>query len=181
MTRLSMIAAAVAVLAAVSGGFYLLINDSSDSGMEIIFPTATPAAEVTAYVSGAVRSPGVFTVEEGDRVAGLVEAAGGVTEDADMSAVNLAARVKDEDHWHVPRIGEAPAPQPPGAQSDAIDINSADEELLKRLPGIGEVKARAIISFREANGPFSSADGLLEVNGIGAATLEAIRDLVEAR
>jgi competence protein ComEA len=80
-----------------------------------------------------------------------------------------------------PRIGEAPAPQPPGAQSDAIDINSADEELLKRLPGIGEVKARAIISFREANGPFSSADGLLEVNGIGAATLEAIRDLVEAR
>ena len=114
-------------------------------------------------------------------MADLVEAAGGVTEDVDMSAVNLAARVRDEDHWHVPRIGEANEPQPPGARPGAIDINSTDEELLKSLPGIGEVKARAIISFREANGPFSSADGLLEVSGIGAAILKAIRDLVEAR
>lgn len=65
--------------------------------------------------------------------------------------------------------------------SGKININSADIEMLKTLPGIGDMKAEAIVRYREANGPFSSVDDLKAVNGIGTATLEAVRDLVETR
>ena len=62
--------------------------------------------------------------------------------------------------------------------SGKVNLNSADVELLKTLPGIGDVRARAIVSHREANGHFASVDGLLDVNGIGAGIVENIRDLV---
>jgi competence protein ComEA len=122
-------------------------------------------------------------VEQGSRLDQVVQAAGGATEDADLAAVNLAARVGDEDHWHVPRQGEEAQPQQASssATSQKIDLNQADPELLKSLPGIGDVKAQAIISYRQANGPFPNVDALLGVPGIGAATLDGIRDLVEVR
>ena len=62
-----------------------------------------------------------------------------------------------------------------------VDLNSATVAVLMSLPGIGEVKATSILRYREANGPFSSVDELLAVNGIGPATLEGIRDLVDVR
>ena len=116
-------------------------------------------------------------------LARVVEAAGGATEDADLGAVNLAARVADEDHWHIPRLGEtAPAETPPaGALAGKVHINSADADELASLPGIGPVRAEAIMRYREATGPFSSAEDLLAVTGIGPVTLEAIRDLIEVR
>lgn len=176
---------AVAVLGFVSGGIYFLVRDSDSDVMEIVLPTATPVIEVElkAYISGAVRSPGVYVIAEGERLSLLVEAAGGPVEDADLAAVNLAARVRDEDHWHIPYVGETVSAPPvqQSVQPSVININSADEEVLKSLPGIGEVKAKAIIRYREANGPFTSVDDLLAVSGIGPATLDAIRDLVEAR
>lgn len=175
----------MAVLGFVSGGIYFLVRDSDSDVMEIVLPTATPVIEVElkAYISGAVRSPGVYVIAEGERLSLLVEAAGGPVEDADLAAVNLAARVRDEDHWHIPYVGETVSAPPvqQSVQPSVININSADEEVLKSLPGIGEVKAKAIIRYREANGPFTSVDDLLAVSGIGPATLDAIRDLVEAR
>ena len=97
--------------------------------------------------------------------------------------MNLAAKVRDEDHWHIPKVGEVAegtSAGPPG-RSDTIDLNTADVALLTTLPGIGEVKANAIVRYREANGPFSSIEALLDVSGIGPATVEAIRDLVTLR
>ena len=104
-------------------------------------------------------------------------------EDADLSAVNLAARVKDEDHLHVPRIGERPRSgmQATSLTGGKIDINSADAQLFQTLPGIGEVKAEAIVRYRGERGEFASVEALLEVSGIGRATLESIRELIEAR
>ena len=125
----------------------------------------------------------MYTANEGSRLEELIEAAGGPTEDADLTAINLALRVSDEDHWHIPRVGE-PARNTAAqvsTQSKRIDVNSADETLLITLPGIGEVKAQAIIRHREANGPFASPEDLLAVRGIGPATLEAILDLVDTR
>ena len=109
--------------------------------------------------------------------------AGGALPDADLSAVNLAARVKDEDHLHVPKIGESPRGGGGAAFGTVgrIDINSADALLFQTLPGIGEVKAEAIVRHRGERGEFVSVDALLEVRGIGPATLDSIRELIEAR
>ena len=135
------------------------------------------------YVTGAVKDPGVYALEDGDRLGQLVESAGGATGDADLEAVNLAALLRDEDHWHIPRIGEAPKVTTTFAANllGKIDVNSATSVQLEELPGIGEVKARSIIQYRDTNGPFASVDELLAVRGIGPATLDAIRDLVDTR
>ena len=133
---------------------------------------SSQAAEIKVYVTGAVASPGVYAVEAGSRL----------EHDADPEAVNLAARVEDEQHWHVPRTGERAAPSPARGQASAkIDLNSATASELETLPGIGTVKAQSILDYRQANGPYSSVDDLLAVSGIGPATVESIRDLVDAR
>ena len=176
----------LAVLAAIAAGaFFLFRSSSSGGGIEIILPTSTvePRVELKVHISGAVRNPGVYQVEEGDRLVDVVEAAGGATEDADLSAVNLAERVADEDHWHIPGPGESVPAQEPAAQavSKKIDLNSATADELTGLPGIGPVKAESIVRHRENNGPFSRVDDLLDVSGIGTATLDSIRELVEVR
>ena len=175
-----------AMLATVARAVVLLFQrSSSDGAMEIVLPTVTsaPKVELKVHVSGAVRNPGVYAIHEGDRLSHVIEAAGGATADADLAAVNLAVRVKDEDHWQIPRVGEAPqeSARQGTTTTGKIDINSAGVELLKTLPGIGEVKAQSIVRYRETNGPFASVEDLLDVRGIGPATLEALRDLVEAR
>ena len=90
---------------------------------------------------------------------------------------------KTLDHWHIPRLGEAPPLLQPDLAGvpGLLDINSADVEQLKSLPGIGDVKANSIVRYRETNGPYSSVEDLLAIQGIGPATLAAIRDLVEVR
>ena len=181
----------LAILAAAAGVVAILLRDPSPGAVEVILPTSTPPSDVRVYVTGAVQQPGVHQVEEGARLADAVEAAGGADPDADLVAVNLAVRVADEDHWHIPRVGEA-AP-PPAIQTTAgttarsagggsrLNINAASAEELERLPQIGEVRAQAIVAHRDANGPFDTVENLVEVHGIGPGTLNAIWDLVEAR
>ena len=181
---ISQIVLVVATLAAVAGGLVLLVRDSSSGGgIEIVLPIATSAPQARVYLSGAVQNPGVYAVEEGDRLVQVIEAAGGTTQDADLGAVNLALRVKDEDHWHIPRMGEVSqaAPAQGIGLAGKVNINTADLQQLISLPGIGEVKAQAIISYREASGPFSNVEDLLAISGIGPVTLNGIRDLVEVR
>jgi competence protein ComEA len=188
-SRISQVILAGAVIAAFAGGVYFFVRGPASGGsIEIFLPTATPkppdqTAGLKVYVSGAVRSPGVYSVDPESRLVQVIEAAGGATKDADLAAVNLAARVRDEDHWHIPKVGEpAPTPAAIGAGPlGKIDLNSASLDLLKTLPGIGDVKGRSIISYREANGPFTSVEEIVRVSGIGPSTLEGIRDLVEAR
>ena len=136
-------------------------------------------------MTGAVRQPGLYVIKDGDRLADLIDLAGGITEDADMQAVNLAVRVNDQDHWTVPRVGD-PSVVPPNVGPvdlpvGKVDINTADAELLETLPGIGETRAQAIIHHREQHGLFKRVDDIVAVPGIGAATLEGLRDLVEVR
>ena len=166
----------VLLVAAVGGGVAFLVLRSAPPGVEVLMPTPTPTREARAYISGAVASPGVYTVPAGARLADLLELAGGALEGADLDAVNLAQRVRDQDHFHIPRIGEVTpliTPEP-----DKININTASLELLDTLPGIGEVKAKAIVHYRERNGPFETTDELMNVEGIGPATYEKLRDLI---
>ena len=158
---------------------------------EATAPPAEAPREIRVHVSGAVIAPGVYTMAEGHRVMDVVAAAGGVRPNADLSSVNLALRVADEAHYHIPLRGEtpsatdAPAPSSGGADGQSgnaagtvIDLNNATALELETLPGIGPVMAGRIISHREANGPFASVEDVENVPGIGPKTLESIRPLV---
>jgi competence protein ComEA len=134
------------------------------------------------HVAGWVRKPGVYELAEGQRVIDAIDLAGGPRRGAELSALNLAALLTDGQQVLVP--GPAPAggtspgivPGTPG--TTLVNENSAPAEELETLPGIGEVLAQAIISYREEHGPFTAVDQLEDVSGIGPATLEEIRDLV---
>ena len=190
MPRVVNLVIIVAAVAAAAGGVALFLRDGDDGEpVRIVAPSAVSSeavlAESKAYVTGAVRRPGLYTIEEGDRLADLIDLAGGVTDDADMQAVNMAVRVKDQDHWTVPSVGE-PTVVPSSAVSvepagGKVDINTANAKLLETLPGIGETRAQAIIQHREEHGPFNRVDDIVAVPGIGSSTLEGLRDLVVAR
>lgn len=171
----------IAAIAAISGALALLLRNDSNPGIEIVLPTPTPTPELKVHISGAVRSPGVYTFQDGDRLQDVVNAAGGLLPEADPSAVNLAERMRDEGQFHIPKVGEAPAitPGTESAPEDLlIDINTASVSLLRTLPGIGEVRAAAIVEYRETRGPFRTTLDIMKVSGIGSGVYEDIRDLI---
>ena len=123
--------------------------------------------DITVSISGAVRSPGVYTLAWGSRLQDLIAAAGGLLEDAEETLINPAAPLTAGSATFVPseqtETGET-----------RVSLNSASERELDRLPGIGPALAKRIVAAR----PFSSVEDLLDVSGIGAATLEKLRPWV---
>ena len=144
-------------------------------------PTSSAAA-VYVHVAGSVRAPGLYGLPTGARVADAIAAAGGARANADIDAINLAQVVTDGLKIDVPRKGvevtTTGAPSPGSSPGSMVSLNSADQAALEVIPGIGPVKAAAIVQYRTDNGAFSSLDELLEVTGIGPATLESIRPYV---
>jgi competence protein ComEA len=144
----------------------------------------SPAAVLLVDVAGWVRHPGVYEFEEGARVIDAIDAAGGARTGAMLEALNLAAPLIDGGQILVPKEGEQAAAPPVAGESGAaapgalINVNTAGATELEALPGVGEVIAQAIVDYRTENGPFTSVDQLLDVSGIGDATLEDIRELV---
>jgi len=122
------------------------------------------------HVAGAVASPGVIEAQPGDRVEDVIAAAGGSLPGADLESVNLALRVRDEDLVRVPFEGEA-------ATAGLVDLNSATQAELEALPGIGPVRAQAIIAAR----PLASPDDLETRAIVPASVWEGIRTLVIVR
>jgi len=148
-------------------------------------PEGTPeAADVIAYVSGAVRAPDVYRLPGGARVKDLVVAAGGLRDDADIERINLAAPVTDGAHISVPWIGMSDeGAADVGAQATdrgdgLLDLNRATAAELDALPGIGVTLAGRIVARREQGGPFQSVDDLRDVEGIGPSLLAKIAPLV---
>jgi competence protein ComEA len=140
-------------------------------------PTASQAGVIFVHVAGAVRRPGLYELPPGTRVADAIESAGGARRTGDLDALNLAQIVADGMKITVSRRG-APSSGVQSGESpvvDAISLNSADQALLEEVPGIGPVTAAAIIEHRTRIGTFESLDQLLDVTGIGPATLESIR------
>lgn len=143
----------------------------------------TVDATVVVHVAGLVARPGVYELPAGSRVIDAVEAAGGAIAGTDLSQLNLARLVVDGEQVAVgvpPAPGGAGAPAGPlGTEEVApIDLNVATEADLDSLPGVGPVLAARIVAWRQENGRFSSVDELLEVSGIGEATLGDIAPLV---
>jgi competence protein ComEA len=175
-----------------AGVLFLRSPRSDETPIEIHSPTAAPTATVApirVHISGAVRNPGVFELPGGSRVQEAVEAAGGVTEEADLDRINLAAWVNDGQRVHVPTKGET---DPPAANLDAgtstglagtgkININTATAEQLDTLPGIGPAYAERIIRYRQEQGPFESIEQIMEVRGIGQVCFEDVKDMICVR
>jgi competence protein ComEA len=142
----------------------------------------SPTVMLIVDVAGAVRQPGVYEFAEGDRVIDAIERAGGPKPKADLSLLNLAAPLTDGTQILVPKTGPpgaVPAPGgTPGSTAGLLNINTASETELETLSGIGEVLAATIVEYRTQNGPFTSVDELMDVSGIGPATLDEIRDQV---
>ena len=134
--------------------------------------------EIYVHVAGAVKTPGVYCLYDGDRVCGALELAGGMTDGADRDALNLAAPLYDGQKVLVPFLTERSASEGALTAEGLVNINTAREAELAGLPGIGPVKAAAITEYREKNGPFKGIDDLTAVTGIGAKTVESLRGLI---
>ncbi len=140
-------------------------------------PDPAEAEVIYVYVSGAVISPGVYKLPAGSRVVDALDAAGGFGEGADESFVNLAAILEDGEHIDFPLEGETKDTGDAGS-GKAVNINTADKAKLCTIPGIGEAKADAIISFRENNSRFSSKEDIMKVSGIGQGLYDRISDYI---
>lgn len=143
--------------------------------------------EKTIYVqvSGAVVSPGVYELPEGSRVFEAIALAGGVTEEADAGQMNQAQTVSDGEMIYVKRQGETveealAQEEAFGQQEDGkVNLNTATEEELMTLPGIGQAKAKSIIAWREEKGSFSKIEDLMEIEGIKEGVFSKIKDSIK--
>jgi competence protein ComEA len=130
-------------------------------------------------VKGAVFKEGVYEMKEGDRVKEAVEKAGGLLPDADVKKVNLAQMVQDQMLLYVPNKNEPVQEGATFSKSEGkVQINTASKEQLEKITGIGSRKAESILKYREEHGPFQKIEDLLEIDGIGAKSLEKIKDQI---
>lgn len=175
------------LLGLLAAGTILLVI-SPPRGNPVRLPAVPTLAPIAVDVNGAVHNPGVYFLEQGSRVEDAIAAAGGFLPEAYTESMNLAAPLSDGSKVLVP-LHQDPATsaetrQDTSANDQAaptvfpININTAPKETLMQLPGIGEVKAQAIIDYRNQNGPFTSLEQIQEVSGIGPATFEKLKDLI---
>lgn len=182
------------IYAIVFGGYVLYERRPQPEPIEIVEPTMVPTSTpspIHVHVTGAVQRPGLYVLSPASRLAQALEAAGGMTSDADQERVNLADRVLDGQQVYVPTRGTPPPPSPTpcaSAHSQAvlssgdvlsrININKASLAELDTLPGIGPAYAQRIVAYREANGPFADPSEIVKVKGIGQVTYDRIKELI---
>lgn len=145
---------------------------SSDSEAE------ASAEEIYVDVTGAVQKPGVYQLNQGDRVYQAIEKAGGFREDAEASAINQAAVLEDGQQITILSTSQQQMQEEKAAEEGLVNINTADADALCTLPGIGEAKAKSIIAYREKNGPFKSTEELTKVSGIKEGVFDKVSDLI---
>ena len=170
--------------------------DEAGAASDFSKPAGSASAENAAgtlvvAVVGRVAEPGVVELPEGSRVADAIQRAGGPLPDADLTSVNLAARLDDGQQLVVAPLGPDGQPNPvsggfsgtvggggPERSDGPLNLNTATQEELDSLPGVGPVLAERIASWREDNGGFASVEQLREVQGIGEVRFSDLRERV---
>ena len=146
--------------------------------------STTLEAVIFVDIKGEVKKPGVYQMKVGDRVKDAIDAAGGLTAEADSQKVNLAKRLEDQMVIVVPKVGEEAEEIPAGetrneaTKEGKVNINTATVEELKTLKGVGEKKAEAIIEYRKKNGSFQTKEDLMKVRGIGKKLFESFQERI---
>ena len=159
----------------------------------------TKEEKIVVHITGAVNKEGIIELEENARLADAIEKAGGTKENADIKNINLATILEDGMKVHIPTVEETQTNNEninvennANSQINAgtkevtsntktqgkININTATEEELDTLPGIGPSTASKIIDYRKENGKFKSVEEIKEVSGIGDAKYEKIKKLI---
>lgn len=153
--------------------------------------------QIIVHITGAIKKEGVYKLEENSRITDLVNLAGGLKEDANMSKINLASKLEDGMKINIPSINDPNQNNEINQNNidinnniiednktnnklkSKININTATKEELDTLPGIGEATAEKIIEYRKKNGKFSNIEELKEVSGIGDSKFENIKNNIE--
>lgn len=140
----------------------------------------TIGSTIYVDIGGAVHKPGLYTLDKGARVKDGITAAGGALPDADMSGVNLAKKLNDEEKLYIPKQEELPSPQmaTESSSSGVVSIQNGSKEELMTLPGIGDKTAEKIMEYRSAH-PFTKVDDLKEVPGIGDKTFDSLKNNIQ--
>lgn len=161
-----------------------IVAETPQSPTPTTEPTPSRAAGLYVHVVGAVARPGIVELPAGARVQAAIEAAGGFTPGADPALLNLAAPVTDGSQIVV-GTKEAPlgevrdgSGQTDGKRGSKVNLNTATASELETLPGVGPATSKAIIARREAKGPFTRAEELQEVEGIGPKTYAKLAPLI---
>lgn len=147
---------------------------------------------IVADIKGAVKNPREYELKEGSRIRDLIDAAGGLTEEADEDRIKFSQILNDEDCIKIYKIGEEledevdvfssiAISENGKTSSGKINLNKATLSELQELPGIGEVKAQSIIDYRESVGTIKSVEELTNITGIGVKTVDKLRDMVDIK
>ena len=137
--------------------------------------------KIAVYITGEVKNPGVYYIDVNWRLDDLIKECGGLTEDADLSEINLAEKLNDSDKIDIPKIVLEESIETDNETTSEneglININKASKEELKTLNGIGDTLADNIIEYREKN-KFDTIEDILNVNGIGESKFENIKEYI---
>jgi competence protein ComEA len=174
----------------------ILVVATPPRGVPLSLQPMPTRAPILVHVDGAVHSPGVYSLPTGSSVQDAIEAAGGLTENAETRTVNLARILQDGEQIYIPEYNSdhpeepnlsletAPQPAPDSPPEDGnqtaypVNINPAQAYELETLPGIGPGKAADIISYREVHGPFMKIEDIMNNDGIAEGTFTEIKDLI---
>lgn len=173
------------------------IKKSQESNNEVEFKLGIKEKEnktIMVDISGEIITPGVVKLPEGSRIIDAITAAGGKTEDADLSKVNLAYILDDGVQLYIPRYNEKLEKEivqtEPGVgiiqeginttskKDSKVNINTANKEKLATLPGIGEGTAEKIIEYRSKTGKFKTIDEIKKIPGIGESKFKSLKDKI---
>ena len=173
------------------------IKKTQESNNEVEFKLGIKEKEnktIMVDISGEIITPGVVKLPEGSRIIDAITAAGGKTEDADLSKVNLAYILDDGVQLYIPRYNEKLEKEivktEPGVgiiqeginttskKDSKVNINTANKEKLATLPGIGEGTAEKIIEYRSKTGKFKAIDEIKKIPGIGESKFKSLKDKI---
>lgn len=177
----------LAVVAIIAGTVMFSNNNKKSKEVstesESLVIEETVVDKVWVDIGGEVKSPKVVELDDGSRVQDAIDAAGGLTSEADITNLNRAALVNDGDKIYVPAVGDESGAS--GSTSGGVsttggkvNINTADSEELQTITGVGPATAEKIISYRESNGRFKVIEDIKNVSGIGDKTFDKMKESI---